>query len=359
MLDIKSSFSGENLLVGLDIGSSCVKLVELNESSKGIVLTRLAKMPLDKGVIVDGAVADTRTLTAVIRALVKKSGCKRKKIVTSISGNSVIVKKASFPQMDEEQLNTLIHDEAGKYLPFDDMSLVDYDFQIMGDNPYNANQMEVLIVAVKKEIVEGYTDAVTAAGLVPVIMDVDSFAAQTVYEENYEIDEEDVVVLANIGAAITNLNVIRGGISLFTRDFTLGGNSVTESVAASLGVSFDEAEKAKIEGWGEDSPSRELFLQGLIGYADGICSEIERSIDYFRSTSGQENITRVLLSGGGALITGISRDLESRLGVTVEIMNPFKKIHLDNKLIEAAPAQTTGPLAVVGIGLALRKIGDK
>jgi len=359
MLDIKSLFSGESLLAGLDIGTSCVKLVELNESSKGIVLSRFAKMPLAKGVIVDGTVADAGALTAVIRDLFKKSGCKRKQIAISISGNSVIIRKASFVQMDEEELNILIHDEAGKYLPFDDMSLVDYDFQIMGDNPYNANQMEVLIVAVKKEIVEGYVDAVKAAGLTPVIMDVDSFAVQTVYEENYEIEEGNVVILANIGAAVTNLNVIQGGISLFTRDFSLGGNSVTENVAASLGVSLEEAEKARIEGWGEDSPSRELFLQGLIGYADGICSEIARSIDYFRSTSGQESITKVVLSGGGALIPGISRDLESRLGVDVEIMNPFKKIQIDNKMLAALPAETTGPLAVVGIGLALRKTGDK
>jgi type IV pilus assembly protein PilM len=359
MLDIKSLFSGESLLAGLDIGSSCVKLVELNESPKGIVLSRFAKMPLAKGVVVDGVVADAGALATVIKDLFKKSGCKRKKIVTSVSGNSVIIKKASFAQMDEDQLNVLIHDEADKYLPFEDMSLVNYDFQIMGDNPYNANQMEVLIVAAKKEIVEGYTDAVTAAGLTPVVMDVDSFAVQTVFEENYEIEEGDVVVLVNIGAAMTNLNVIQGGISLFTRDFTLGGNSVTESVATSLGVTFEEAEKAKLEGWGGDPPSRELFLQGLIGYANSICSEIERSIDYFRSTSGQENINRVFLSGGGALVPGISRDLESRLGVDVEMMNPFKKIQLDNKLLEAVPAETIGPLAVVGIGLALRKIGDK
>lgn len=359
MLDIKSLFSGGNLLAGLDIGSSCVKLVELSGDSRGLVLSRFAKMPLAKGVIVDGAVAEGGALTAVIKELFKQSGCKRKQIAASISGNSVIIKKASFAQMEESELNILIHDEAGKYLPFEDMSLIDYDFQITGDNPYNASQMDVLIVAAKKEIVESYTDAIAAAGLTPVIMDVDSFAVQTAFEENYAFEDSDVVVLVNIGASMTNMNVIQGGNSLFTRDFALGGNTVTESIAASLGVSFEEAEKAKLEGWGEDPPSRELFLQGLISHADVICSEIDRSIDYFRSTFGQDNITRVILSGGGALIPGMAGDMERRLGVETELMNPFKKIQIDKKAIESGPVETTGALAAVAVGLALRKTGEK
>lgn len=359
MFDINSLFSGGNLLAGLDIGSSCIKLAELSESSKGAVLSRFAVMPLAKGVIVDGAVVETEALTAVIKDLYKKSGCKRKKVATSISGNSVIVKKASFAQMEESDLGALIHDEADKYLPFDDMSLVDYDFQIIGENPYNSSQMDVLIVAAKKEIVEGYTDAVEAAGLTPVIMDVDSFAVETMYEENYDFEENDLAVLVNIGASITNLNVVKGGMSIFTRDFNLGGNSITESVAASLGLSFEDAEKAKIEGHGEDSPSRELFRAGLIAYADTICSEIERSIDYFRSTFGQENIGRVLLSGGGALTPGIAGDMERRLGIETALVDPFQKIKVDKKALEAGPANMIGPLASVSIGLALRKTGDK
>jgi type IV pilus assembly protein PilM len=359
MIDFKNLFGGSSLLAGLDVGSSCVKLAELAESPKGTVLTRFAMAPLAKGVIVDGVVADKQALTAVIKDLYRKSGCKRKKIVTSISGNSVIVKKASFAQMEENELGALIHDEADKYLPFDDMSLVDYDFQIIGENPYNPSQMEVLIVAAKKEIVEGYMDAVTAAGLTPVIMDVDSFALETLYSESYDVDEQDLAVLVNIGASITNMNVVKGGMSIFTRDFTLGGDSVTEAIAANLSISFEEAEKAKVEGYGDDPPSRELFLAGLVSYADTICSEIERSIDYFRSTFGQENINRVLLSGGGALTPGIVGELERRLGLDTEIVNPFKKIQPDKKALEAGPAEMIGPLAVVSIGLALRKIGDK
>ena len=359
MFDIKDLFSGGKQLAGLDIGSSCIKLAEIQDSPKGRILSLFSQVPLVKGVIVDGAVVEPEALTATIKELFHQSGCKRKKIVTSISGHAVIVKKTTFAQMDEEELRALIHDEAGKYLPFDDMSAVDYDFQILGENPYNPSQMEVLIVAAKKEIIEGYTEAIQAAGLIPVIMDVDSFALETMYEENYEFEENDVVVLINIGASITNLNAVKGGVSIFTRDFTLGGNSVTEALAANLGVPFEEAEKVKIKGTGDGEQARKVFREGLITYADPICSEIERSVDYFRSTFGAETISKILVSGGGGMIPDLIADLGRRLGIETEIINPFKKIQVDKKVLSPESAGSIGPIAAVGVGLALRKIGDK
>ncbi len=359
MFDIKDLFSGGKQLAGLDIGSSCIKLAEIQDSPQGRILSLFSQAPLAKGVIVDGSVVKPEVLTATIKELFQQSGCKRKKIVTSLSGHAVIAKKATFAQMDEEELRALIHDEAGKYLPFDDMSTVDYDFQILGENPYNPSQMEVLIVAAKKEIIEGYTDAIQAAGLIPVIMDVDSFALETMYEENYEIDESDMVVLINIGASITNLNAVKGGVSIFTRDFTIGGNSITEALAANLSVSFEEAENFKINGMGDDEQARKSFRDGLIAYADPICSEIERSIDYFRSTFGAETINKILLSGGGGMIPDLVAELGRRLGIETEIINPFKKVQLDKKALAPVSAESIGPIAAVGVGLALRKIGDK
>ena len=239
------------------------------------------------------------------------------------------------------------------------MATVDYDFQILGDNPYNPTQMEVLIVAAKKEIIEGYTEVIEDAGLVPVVMDVDSFALETMYEENYEFDENDVAILINIGASITNLNAVKGGVSIFTRDFTLGGNALTEAIAQNMGIPLDEAEKAKIDGIGDDEQARGLFREGLIVHADPICSEIERSVDYFRSTFGAETIKQILLSGGGALIPGISADLSRRLGIETEIINPFKKITFDKSFRDREAAEQIGPIAAVSVGLALRKIGDQ
>jgi type IV pilus assembly protein PilM len=359
MFDIKGLFVSGKQLAGLDIGSSCLKLAEIQDAPNGFILSRFSRIPLAKGVIVDGAVVESKALTATIKELYRESGCRRKKVVISISGHAVIVKKATFAQMNEDELRVLIHDEAGKYLPFDDMAAVGYDFQILGENPYNPTQMEVLIVAAKKEIIEGYTEAIQAAGLVPTIMDVDSFALETMYEENYEFEENDVAVLINIGASITNLNAVKGGTSIFTRDFTLGGNSVTEALAAKLGVPFEEAEKAKIEGVGDDEQARTVFRDGLIVYADPICSEIERSVEYFRSTFGAENISKILLSGGGALIPGMVADLSHRLGIETEVINPFKKIQLNHKILKAESAESIGPIAAVGVGLALRRIGDQ
>ncbi|MDD4997263.1 MAG: type IV pilus assembly protein PilM [Syntrophales bacterium] len=367
MFDIKSLFkfdvndllSGGKQLAGLDIGSSCIKLAEIQDNPKGAVLSLFSNIPLAKGVIVDGAVAEPEALTAAIRALFKQSGCKRKKIAASISGNGVVVKKETFAQMTDEELYALLRDEAGKYLPFDDMAEVNSDFQILGPHPYNPNQMEVLIVAAKKEIVEGYTDAIEAAGLIPEIMDVDTYALETAYEQNYDSGEDNVTLLINIGASITSLNAIKDGVSIFTRNFALAGNSVTEALAAQLGVSFEKAEKAKIEGIGNDETARAAFREGLIAYADPICSEIERSVDYFRSAFGAENIGKIFVSGGGCLIHGLVADLSHRMGIETEIVDPFRKIKFDEKRKGPEAAERIGPIAAVAVGLASRKIGDQ
>lgn len=358
MFNIKNLMSGGKQLAGLDIGSSCIKLAEIQDHPKGRVLSLFSRIPLAKGVIVDGVVAEPDALTAAIKELFRQSRCKRKKMVASISGNGMVAKKEVFAQMNEEELHALLQDEAGKYLPFDDMAEVNYDFQILGQHPYNPNQMEVLIVAAKKEIIEGYTDAIEAAGLIPEIMDVDSYALETMYEENYDFDENEVILLINIGAAITNLNVIKNGVSIFTRNFALAGNSVTEAIADNLGVSFQEAEKAKIEGIGNDEKARAAFREGLIAYTDPVCSEIERSVDYFHSTIGAENIRKIFLSGGGSLVHGLADDLSHRMGLETEIVDPFKKIKFDNKIMDREAAEQIGPIAAIAVGLALRKIGD-
>jgi len=359
-LDIfKSLLPGSKQLVGLDIGSSSIKLAELEETPKGYILNRFSQIPLEKGIIVDGVAVEQHELATKIKELFKQSGCKKKNVVTSISGHSVIVKKVTFPTLEENELRDLIKDEAGKYLPFDDMEAVSYDFQILGENEFNPNQMDVIIVAAKKDIVDGYTDAVKQVGYIPVIMDVDSFALETMYEENYDFEDNEMAVLINIGASITNVNVVRGGMSIFTRDFTLAGNSITEAIQQKLGVTFEEAEKIKIEGPGGNEAADKEFRESLLHFAEPICSEIERSVDYFRSTYGGEYIKHVLVSGGSAKIPGIVNDLTQRLNVEAEIANPFKKIGYNTKTLDPATIEKIIPVAAVGVGLALRKVGDK
>jgi type IV pilus assembly protein PilM len=352
-------FSKTKKLVGLDIGSASLKLAEVLTTSSGYVLNRFLQLPLPKGIITEGVVIDPRALSLKIKELFWNSGCRGRGIVTALSGNSVVIKKVTFAQMDEAELRELIRDEAGKYLPFDNMDDVNYDFQILGDNEYNPNQMDVIIVAAKKDIVDTYLSAITAAGLNVAIMDVDSFALETMYEANYEYDDNDIAVIVRIGADLTNINVIKGGMSIFTRDFTMGGNAITESLQERYGVSFDEAETLKVEGLpGSDQDNMDL-RNSIIDSADPICSEIERSIDYFRSTFGGEYIKKVLVSGGSSRIPGLAANLSQRLNVDTELINPLLKIGFNKRNIDARKLESIKPVAAVAIGLGLRRMGDK
>jgi type IV pilus assembly protein PilM len=354
MLDLKL-LSGSKKIIGLDIGSSSLKLAEVISSNKTYMLNQFLQIPLPKGIIVEGVLVDARELSLKLKELFKNSGLRNRGIAISLSGNSVIVKKVTFAQMEEAELRDLIQDEGGKYLPFDNMDDVNYDFQILGDNEFNPNQMDVIIVAAKKDIVNSYLDALLGAGLNVMIMDVDSFALETMYEANYKYENDEIIVIVNIGASITNINVIKGGMSIFTRDFTLGGNSITEALQGQYNITFEEAEKNKVECLLDN-----VELQtSILDFAEPICSEIERSIDYFRSTFGGENIKQVFLSGGSARISGLATTLSQRLNIETEIINPFLEIGYNKKNIDGKELENISPIAAVAIGLGLRKMDDK
>lgn len=360
MVDLKEIFSGKKNLVGLDIGSSSIKLAEIISNAKGYYLNRFHEVPLPKGIIIDGILTDAPVLSSKIKELFKIAHCGRKGVVTSLAGNSVIIKKVTLEQMNETELRELIHDEAGKYLPFDNMDDVNYDFQILGENNYNPNQMDIVIVAAKKEIVSSYLEAVTAAGQNVEIVDVAPFVLETLYEVNYEFDNEEIVVLINIGASTTGINVVKGGMSVFTRDFALAGNSITESIQEKYQIPFEEAEKLKIEGLpgGSESDNQDL-KNNILEFSQPICMEIERSIDYFRSTFGGEDIKQVLLAGGSSRIPNITKHLSKLLNVKTEIMDPFLKINYNKRKIDVKNLDSIKPIAATAIGLGLRKIGDK
>ena len=359
MLNLKEIFTGTRRLVGLDIGSSSLKLAEIVTTSNGRVLNRFLQIPLPKGIIVEGVLTDAKALSLKIKELFRGSGCKSRGIVTSLSGNSVIVKKVTFAQMDETELRDMIRDEAGKYLPFDNMDDVNYDFQILGENEYNPNQMDVVIVAAKKADVHNYLDAIISAGMDVTIMDVDSFALETMYEANYEFQTNEIVVIINIGAGITNINVIKGGMSIFTRDFTMGGNSITEGLLEKYRVSFEDAEKMKVEGIPGSNQDNSELKTTILELAEPVCAEIERSIDYFRSTFGGEYIKHVFLSGGSAKIQGLAANLTQRLNVETDLINPLLKVGYNKRNIDPKNLDSIKPIAAVAVGLALRRIGDK
>jgi len=357
--NFKGIFSGKKQLVGLDIGSGSLKLAEILDTKTGYLLNHFSEISLDKGTIEDGVLADPETLTEKVRILFKGTGLQGRALVVSLSGHAAIAKKVTFPTMAEPELRDMIHDEASKYLPFDNMDDVNYDFQILGQNEYNPNQMDVMLVAAKKDVITDYIEAIESAGLTVMVMDVDTFCLETVYEANYDFDPADIVAMVNIGASITNINVVKGGMSIFTRDFTLAGNTITEAIQSARSLTFEAAEAMKIDGPKADEAARNAFRNSLLGYADPICTEIERSIDYFRSTSGGDSIKKILLSGGAAAIPGITGDLTQRLGIETEILNPFRKIDCNRKALDQERIDLIRPIAAVAVGLALRKVGDK
>lgn len=357
--NLKYIFAGKKQLVGLDIGSGSLKLAEILETKTGFLLNHFSDISLDKGTIEDGILVDPEALTEKVNILFKGTGLQGKALVVSISGHAAIAKKVTFQNMEEPELRDMIHDEASKYLPFDNMDDVNYDFQILGQNEYNPNQMDVMLVAAKKDVIADYIEAIENAGSTVMIMDVDTFCLETVYEANYDFDPADIVAMVNIGASITNINVVKGGMSIFTRDFTLAGNTITEAIQSGHSLTFEAAEAMKIDGPDADDMARDTFRKSLLSYADPICTEIERSIDYFRSTSGGNNIKKILLSGGVAAIPGITGDLSQRLGIETEVLNPFRKIDWNKKVLNPERIDEIRPIAAVAVGLALRKVGDK
>ncbi len=357
MFSLKDLFKKNKQLIGLDIGSRSLKMFEIIDTPKGYHLSKFQHLSLPRGVIVNGEIARPSDLTEALKELHRRSKCSGKEVVTSLSGNSVVSKKVNFNQMSDEELRELLTDEGSKYLPFEDMSRVYLDFQILKGSEVNPNQVEVLLAAAQKAVVHSYTEAVAGAGLAVVIMDVDTFALGTMYEENYDFEEEDLDFIVNIGASITNINAVKGGVSIFTRDFVLGGNLITEALERKLGVGFDEAEKIKIAGkpQGEDQDS---LKEEMLAFADPILTEVERSLDYFKSRN-RDYIKHVIVSGGTAKLPGIVRELEGRLGIPTEIANPFKKLSYNDKTLDVVALEELGPQAAVGIGLALRRLEDK
>jgi type IV pilus assembly protein PilM len=358
MFDFKGLLPDTKRTVGLDIGSSAVKLVEVLDASEGYLLNNFSLIPLERGILAEGAIMDSNVLCDKIRRLFKTSGCKTKKVVVSLSGHKVIARKAAFQAVEEEELRQLINDEAGNYLPFDNVQDVSFDFQILGESEGSPGQMDVVLVAAKKDIVQSYVEVLEKAGLKPVIMDVDSFSLESMYEANYDFEESDVVVLVNIGASMTNINVVKRGGSIFTRDISMGGHYITESIQEKLRLTFDEAERIKIESPGMDVSGGSLRVDPL-DHAEPLFAEIERSIDYFRSTHGGEYIKEVILSGGSAKINGIDEALTQRLNIETKIARPFQNLGFNKKLFNPAYLEEIGPVAAIGVGLALRRMGDR
>ncbi|HJV35817.1 type IV pilus assembly protein PilM [Geomonas sp.] len=348
-------FSKKKDIVGVDIGSSSVKLVELREGKAGYQLVNVGVLPLPAEAIVDNTLMDSSSIVETIKNLVGTLNIDAKEAVCSISGNAVIIRKISLPVMPVEELEDQIHWEAEQYIPFD-INDVNVDFQILSPDEQDPSKMSVLLVASKKDIINDYLAVFAEAGLKLVVVDVDSFAVQNAYESNYDADPSEVVALVNIGASIMNLNVVRDGISLFTRDVQIGGNLYTEEIQKQFGLNSESAEMKKLTATTSGDPRLIDILQRV---NETIALEMRRSLDFYNSTAGEGRISKVYLSGGAGKTPMLMDSVQQRLALPIEMLDPLARVMVSEKDFDAGYLNEVAPMLAVAVGLATRRLGDK
>ena len=324
---------------------------------KGFEVLGLGVAPMPHEAIVQGAFLNSSAIAGAIQEAVDTSGIKTRDAVVAVSGHSVIVKKVTLSKMSSEELEAQIQWEAEQYIPFD-VNEVNLEFQIL-DTSEDPAQMDVLLVAAKKDLIDDYVQVMTEAGLTPVAVDVASFALANAFEINHESEPEGVVALVNIGAHVVNINVLQDGVPAFTRDITTGGNQYTQEIQKALSIGFEDAERVKRGDAAVDQNQAVLPQEvenAMRAVTDSVVGEISRSLDFFAATANSSRIQKVMLCGGGAQVAGLARAFQERSGFEVEMMNPLARA-LPTKSYDAEFLDEVAPSLAVGIGLAARRSG--
>ncbi len=342
-------------IIGLDVGSRTLKVAELADTKQGHSLKKFGMLDIEPGLIEDGSIKNPDAVADAIRKLFKMYKIKEPNVALSIGGYSIIVKTITLEAMEEERLNEQIHAEAESYIPFD-VSDVNLDFQVLGENLENPKQLDVLLVAAKKEIVNDYASLIQMAGMNPCIMDVDAFALQNIYEANYDTEEGNVALI-DIGASKTTLNILKGNISVLIRDVTLGCGQITQQIVANADCSVEEAEQMFHQTDPESIPPKEL-IEIVAGVIADWCTEIRRALDFFYSTYPGDHIQKIILSGGGANIKDFRDLLADETSSEVEIINPFAGFAVGNEF-DPSYLERIAPQATICMGLAMRRADDK
>jgi len=347
-------FGSTKSIVGLDIGSSSIKAVELKKSRGGIEVTHLGLEPLASDIVVDSMIVDSGSVATAITKIFTDNNIKGRAVATSVSGHSVIVKPVKMATMSDQDLAHSIQAEAAQYIPFD-ISDVNIDYQILSEDGAGP-QMDVLLVAVKKDKILNYTNVLSLAGKSPAIVDIDAFALQNCYEYNYEPAPGSTVALLNLGASVMNINIVKGSTPLFTRDVSVGGHQYTDSLQKELDLSFEEAEALKL-GQKVGTVSEDAKLPILQQVTEIIVLEIQKTFDFFRATAAGEHIERIYMAGGSSQVPGLIEALRQEFSIPVETLNPFQRIEPPTGPGAELFENNAGQLAVA-VGLALRSFED-
>jgi type IV pilus assembly protein PilM len=336
-------------VVGLDIGSSAVKLVELEARGDSLRLVRHGVADLLPDAIVDGEVMDRQLVVETVQNLFEQAGVKERRVVTAISGRGVIVKKITMDRMSSADAREAIVWEAERHVPYD-INDVSVDFEIL-DTDLGPKQMQVLLVAAKRDTVSAHAELIREAGLEPAVVDVAAFAVQNAVERNYDLSADDFVALVNVGSELTNLNVVHAGTPSFTQDLPSGTGRMVEEIQKRTGLSREEAGTLLVAPQGE---AGEQVVAVVDAFAEEVTAALDRALAYLKTAESVERIQHLLLSGGGARIPGLpDAFVRARRGdYAVEIVDPLRRI--DCERAEGDP-RAVAPMLTVGIGLALRK----
>jgi type IV pilus assembly protein PilM len=344
---------GKNL-VGLDIGSSSVKAVELQKKGGSLQLVSLGYENLQTDTIVDGQIMELNNVSNVISSIFNEHKIKTTRVAAGVSGHSVIVKNIVVPQMSEEELHESFSWHAEEHIPFD-IADVNLDYQITGNS---SDALSVLMAACKSDKIANVKQAIQLAGKQPVIVDVDAFALQNCYEINYRPVAGDVVALLNIGASTMNINILRGARSVFARDASVGGSQYTSLLQKELGLTFEQAEAVK-RGMPLPEGTEPRAIQPILEtVSDILALEIQKTMDFYRATAdeGEAAIQKILISGGGSKLPGLADYLAKRFEIPVEVFDPFRQIQVDSRRFDPDYMREVVPEMAVAVGLALRGV---
>src|SRR5215212_7481460 len=349
---LKRGFGKKNL-VGVDIGSSSVKAVELQGKPGSLQLVSLGYENLQADSIVDGQIMELNDVSNVISNIFREHQIKTDRIAAGVSGHSVIVKNIVVPQMSADELEESIEWHAEEHIPFDIMD-VSLDYQVTGSSP---DALQVLMAACKRDKIANVKQAIQLAGKQPAIIDVDAFALQNCYEVNYQPKPGQVVALLNIGAATMNINILNGAKSVFTRDVSVGGNQYTSLLQKELGLNFEQAEQVK-RGNAVAGSFEGVDIDGALEtVSDMLALEISKTFDFYRATADDDgSVQKILISGGGSKLKGLPEYLSNRFEIPVERLDPFRRIGFDERRFDPDYMREVVPEMAVAVGLALRGV---
>jgi type IV pilus assembly protein PilM len=344
---------GNRGLVGLDIGSSSVKAVELTGKPGALSLVNLGFEGLQPDTVVDGQIMELNDVSGVISGLFASHQFKTDRVAAGVSGSSVIVKNIIVPQMTREELEESIDWHAEEHIPFE-ISDVSLDYQVVGSG---ADSLHVLMAACKRDFVANLKQAIQLAGKQPAVIDVDAFALQNCYEVNYEPSDNLAVALLNVGASTMNINILRGVRSVFTRDVSVGGNQYTALLQKDLGLTYEQAEQVK-RGSAVAGSFEGVDIDGALEtVSDMLALEISKTFDFYRATADDDgSVQKILISGSGSKLKGLPEYLSNRFEIPVERLDPFRRINFDARRFDPDYMREVVPEMAVAVGLALRGV---